>query len=319
MNFQGLRSVEDHNFYFDLAIKRTKKKVDEIRKQFHSGNPLFKSKKIELTKLESIESEIREQLINISKSYPSFDNLSEFYQHLIRLTLDLPYLKKSLAALKWCTEKNSEFLRKYKEKIKHTTEIPRMNQYRREFYGRIGSTLKQIRDNLSYLEKARRTMLSYPSIKTGLSTIVIVGFPNVGKSTLLSQLTTSKPKIENYAFTTQGINQGFATFNDEKIQFLDTPGTLNRFEKQNAIEQISTLAIKYLAEAIIYVFDLTEVFPMEKQVKLYQNLKKTKKPILIYLAKTDITDEDTVNKFKKKYKVLNVKELKTSIAKLDVL
>jgi len=319
MNFQDLKSVEEANFYFDVAIKRTKKKIDLIRKQTHKGNPLFKSKKIELTKLESIESEINQQLTKILISYPSFDNLPEFYQQLIRLTIDLPYLKKSLASIKWCTGKNKEFLKKYKEKIKHTTEISRMNQYRREFYGRIGSTLKQIKPHLAYLEKARRIMLSYPSIKTSLATIAIAGFPNVGKTTLLSKITTSTPEIKNYAFTTKGINQGFATINKEKVQFLDTPGTLNRFEKQNTIEKVANIAIKYVAEAIIYVFDLTEVYPLEKQIRLYNQLKKTKKPILIYLAKTDITDEDTVNKFKKKYKTLNVKELKKEIEKLDII
>ena len=40
--------------------------------------------------------------------------------------------------------------------------------------------------------------------------VALFGFPNVGKSTLLSKLTPSKPKIANYSFTTKRINMGYS-------------------------------------------------------------------------------------------------------------
>ena len=254
MNFQDLKTVGNADFYLDVAIKRTKKYLDELREGSLRGTPLQRSKFMELSKLESVETELNNQLTKVLKSFPSLDNLSEFYKELIAVTLDYPYIKRSLAAIKWCNGKNREFLRLYKDKIKNSTEISRINQYRREFYGRVASALKQINKHLEYLEYSRKMMLSYPSIKTSLTTIAIAGFPNVGKSTLLSKLTPAKPKIANYAFTTQNINMGYAEFNGEKVQFMDIPGTLNRFEKQNIIEKIATLAIKYVAEAVIYIF-----------------------------------------------------------------
>ena len=319
MNFQDLKRVENYNFYLDVAIKRTKKRIDELRQGSLRGSNLQRSRFLELSKLESIENELSQQLMKVMKSFPSFDNLSEFYKELIDVTLDMAQLKRSLASLKWCAEKNREFLRMYKNKIKNATEIPIINQHRREFYGRVSSTLKQIRKNLEYLELSRKTMLDFPSIKTSLTTIAIAGFPNVGKSTLLSKLTTAKPKIAAYAFTTQGVNLGYGEFNGEKIQFLDIPGTLARFEKQNTIERIATLAIKYVAEAIIYVFDLTETYPIEQQIRLYENLKKSRKPIIIYLSKTDVIDKETVDEFKKKYKALtSLGELKQELEKIKV-
>jgi nucleolar GTP-binding protein len=259
--------------------------------------------------------------MKVLKSFPSIDNLSEFYKELINITLDYAYIKKSLASLKWCVEKNKEFLKTYKNKIKLATEIERINQYRKEFYGRVASTLKQINKHLEYLEFSRRTMLDYPSIKTSLTTIAIIGFPNVGKSTLLSKLTTAKPKIASYAFTTTGINIGYAEINSNKIQFLDTPGTLNRFERQNTVERIATLAIKYIADGMIYVFDLTEASsPLEDQVKLYENLKKSRKPIIIFLSKTDAADKEKIEKFKGKYgAVANTEELKERLKDIKVL
>jgi len=301
MNFQDLKSVETSKFYLDVAIRRTKKRIDLLRQQRRKGTLLQKSKKLELSKLESVDFELRDLLFPILKSYPSFDNLSEFYKELIKTTIDLPYMKKSLAAIKWCVEKNAHFMRLYKNKIRRSTEITRINQYRREYYGRISSTMRQIDKHLIYLEEARKIMKGYPAIKTSLPTVAITGFPNVGKSTLLTKITTAKPKIAEYAFTTQRINQGFATINGEKIQFLDTPGTLDRFEKQNVIEKMASLAIKYLAEVIIYVFDPTETYEVKMQIELLRNLKKSRKPIIIYLSKTDVADKEVVKEFKKKY------------------
>ena len=311
MNFQDLKTVETADFYLDIAIKRTKKKMEKLREESLRGTPLQRSKFIELSKLESIESEIKQQFFPIVKSFPSLDNLPEFYKHLIEVTLDVVYLKKSLASLQWCAKKNGDFLRYYKQRIKLSTEIGRINQYRREFYGRLASTLKQIKPHLEYLEFARKTMRDYPTIKTSLTTVAIAGFPNIGKSTLLAKLTTAKPKIAVYPFTTQGINIGYAEINNEKIQFMDTPGTLARFEKQNVIEKVATLALKYVAEAIIYIFDLTEPYPLEQQIKLYEQLKKSRTPVITYLSKTDILNKAVVDDFKRKYDVVTtIEELK---------
>lgn len=322
MNFQDLKKVEPAEHYLDVAIKRTKARMNELREGSLRGSQLKRSQFIELSKLESIEKELNAQLSVIPSSFPSFDNLSEFYQHLISLTLDIPELKRSLASIGWCLSKNKEFLKIYKNRIKAATEIIRINQYRREFYGRVASTLNQIKHNLAYLEFARKTMLSYPSIKTSLTTIAIVGFPNVGKSTLLSKLTTAKPKIATYAFTTKEVNLGYSLINNKEIQFLDIPGTLNRLERQNIIEQIATLAVKYLAEAIIYVFDLAETaYSLDDQIKLYEQLKKSRKPIIIYLSKTDMIDKKEIEKFKEKYKtaITDIDNLKEELKSIKVL
>lgn len=322
MNFQDLKHVETADFYLDVAIKRTKKKIDELREGSLRGANIQRSKFLELSKLESIESELNSLLSNVVQSFPSFDNLPEFYRQLLDLTLDVGYLKQSLASIQWCLRKIREFLRFYKQKIKYSTEIDKINVFRRQYYGRVASALKQINKHLNYLEFSRKTMLDYPTIKTSMTTIAIAGFPNVGKSTLLAKLTTAKPKIAHYAFTTKGINIGYSEINNNKIQFLDTPGTLNRFEKMNNVEKVAIIAIKYASEAIIYVFDLTESsYSIDDQIKLLEHLKKTKKPILIYLSKTDILDENKVNEFKKQFKDAKVdaEELKKALTKLKVL
>ncbi len=150
----------------------------------------------------------------------------------------------------------------------------------------------ELKKDLEFLEFARKTLKEFPVVKNIFS-VCITGFPNVGKTTLLAKLTLSKAEIAPYPFTTKRLNIGYF----DKIQVIDTPGTLNRFNKMNWIEQQAFLAMKYIADLIIYIFDLTEPYPLNEQLKLLEKIKKLNKPIIIYLSKSDIIEKDLIENF----------------------
>ncbi|MBU0461080.1 MAG: 50S ribosome-binding GTPase [Nanoarchaeota archaeon] len=208
-----------------------------------------------------------------------------------------------MGGLKWGLDKAERFSQDYIIKIKKCRDLQKINEYRREYYGRISSIIKQIKPNLEYLEKARKVMKDYPAIKTDIFTVCIAGFPNVGKTTLLQKITGAKAEIDDYAFTTRRLNTGYFETDYGKVQFIDTPGTLNRFNKMNYIEKLAYLAINYCAELIVYVFDLTEPYPLTDQQNLLAELKKSGKDIVVYLSKTDILEKQKVADFLKKNKL----------------
>ncbi|XP_050286611.1 serine/threonine-protein phosphatase 7 long form homolog isoform X4 [Quercus robur] len=81
-------------------------------------------------------------------------------------------------------------------------------------------------------ERLSETLRAMPVVDLETPTLCLVGAPNVGKSSLVRILSTGKPEIYNYPFTTRGILMGHIAFNYQNFQVTDTPGLLKRCDEQ---------------------------------------------------------------------------------------
>ncbi|MFH1770296.1 MAG: GTPase [archaeon] len=303
MGFNEIPKIENYKFYLDVAFKAGRTKASTKRGSIRGDN-LNKAKILEFMKIETVERALKSRLFSIVNSFPNFDNLAEFYSELVNNLIEYDELKKSLGAMNWASKKIAEFSNKFKTSIRRSTDVQATKDHSKQYYGRISSVMRQISKNLQFLENTRKILRNFPSIKENMFTVAITGFPNIGKSTLLSKITSSRPEINSYSFTTKNLNVGYMIHGNQKIQFIDTPGTLNRLNKMNEIEKTAYLAIKYCAHMIIYVYDLSEPYPISEQKELLENLKELDKPIIVYLSKTDILDKKVVTEFMKKNKVI---------------
>ncbi|MBW2979018.1 50S ribosome-binding GTPase [Candidatus Woesearchaeota archaeon] len=323
MNFQGLMKIEKPDFYIDVAFSRANKRAGQQRSKLKGKklNRMKKSRIMELDKIATVRITLINQMDKILNSYPQTAHLDIFYLELVKSTLDYYMLKKSLGALNWVKKQITVLFKKYNEKIKKSQKLEYINKYRNEFYGRAVSVLKQVKKNLEYLEHARKVMRDYPSIKTGMPTIVIAGYPNVGKSTLLRKLTSAKPAVASYPFTTKKIMLGYL---GKKIQFIDTPGLLDRpIGKRNQIERQAILALKHLAEKMIFMLDPSETcgYEIKDQIKLMNEMKKSLRvETIVVLNKIDLASPEQMSKVSKlkaipisAEKGTGIKELKEKI------
>ena len=132
-----------------------------------------------------------------------------------------------------------------------------------------------------------------------IADIGIVGMPNSGKSSLLSVLTSAKPKIANYPFTTLNPNLGVASYDDKEITLADIPGLI-----EGAHEGIG-LGDKFLrhierCKNILHLIDITNdnlfenYSKVRKELFKYSNKLTNKKEIIVF-NKTDMISEDEIN------------------------
>lgn len=288
MNLHGLGKVETYQTYLDMAFTSANKTLDTARQQAKGETRIIKSRKIEEVRIRVIGRSLQSNLEMLGKKFPNIDELDPFYVELIKCTLDYTMLKKSLAALGWAKRQIQTLQREYTQKIRRVKQLEQVNKTRAAFSGRVSSVMKQIRKNLEYLEHTRKVMRQFPSIKTGRKTIAFAGAPNVGKSTLLSVLTSSKPQVAHYPFTTKKLNIGY---DSKKRQYIDTPGLLDRpIADRNPIERQAILAIKHVADIIVFVVDPTEEcgYTIAEQRNLLNEVRKRfKLPIIVVANKAD--------------------------------
>ena len=314
MNFEKIPPLETPKQLLDIAFRKAREKVNN--KEF-KGRPVDRARDKARVKIDMSSGYLQSRLRKAIKDYPSLDHLPNFYIKLLKLTLDIVALKKSLAALNWAEGKVLFFQRMYSKKIMSAREYETVQKQLKEYFGRVSSVTKQVRNNIEYLNESRRIMKTYPDIKERY-TVCLYGFPNVGKSTLLNQLAKTKAKTAGYSFTTISINCGFLDGKNPKkedsIQILDVPGTLARKEKMNLIELQAELVIEELANLVVYVFDLTEPFPFKDQVKLYNKIKK-KRLVVAYLSKQDLLTEEQKRKFSEEMglPILSIEQIREQI------
>jgi len=238
--------------------------------------PFDTVKKTNIAKINAIGDMTVTTLLKYVRAFPRMDKEEEFFAELVDVIIGVDELKKALASMTWCAEKASHLQRMYLHKVKKAPSIDAVAKVTREFYGRFSSVVNQIDKDLKFAQRARDELKQLPTVDPEVPTIVIAGYPNVGKSQLTERISTAKPVVASYPFTTKGIQVGHFKSGWRTYQVVDTPGLLDReLEERNAIELQAILALKYLADIIVFVFDPSETcgYSMERQEALLRSIR----------------------------------------------
>lgn len=280
----------------EIAFSRARKQAEKMGKQ---RNRLQESKEKATKKIATSAAYFSEKLQQAVKGFPSMQKIHPFHRELIATTVDLEAMLRALGQMSAARRITERLKRQY---IGKTRSLGKGEEKRAallvsEFYGRLASLAKSLGKGIAAYNENAKKMLELPNIRFDLPTAIIAGYPNTGKTTILSRLTKSKPKIAAYPFTTQHLQIGYLIQNYFEFQLIDTPGLLDRpLEKRNRIERKAIAALQHLANAIIFVADPTTRcgFELQKQVNLLKEIEKEFKEtkILVVLNKADIASKE---------------------------
>jgi len=299
-------AFESSEQLLDSAFRNARQKAAQFKARERFDR--FRQVRIEEAALVSETADfIMEKIQETVKSFPDFTMQNAFYKELAESTIDMSELKKALGHL----SESKHLIKKLKyEHLKRLHAVQRREKWqgmsleRKKFYGRIASIVKKMQASIEVLKQAVKKLKELPKIDNESFTVVLAGFPNSGKTTMLKRLTGSEPLIAHYAFTTKSIKQGFFEQDFHKIQVFDTPGLLDRMpEERNAVEKKTAAALKHLSQLIVFIADVSKNTPYsaEDNLSLLEKLRKefAGRKFFAVLNKCDNADEAVKQKLEK--------------------
>lgn len=183
--------------------------------------------------------------------------------------------------------------RDYVRLIKYAQSLFQCKQLKRAGLGRMATICKRLKDPLVYLEQVRQHLGRLPSIDPNTRTLLICGYPNVGKSSFLRSVSRADVDVQPYAFTTKSLFVGHFDYKYLRFQAIDTPGILDHpLEEMNTIEMQSITAVAHLRSAVLYFMDLSEQcgYSVQDQIKLFHNIRPlfANKIVYVIINKVDV-------------------------------
>ncbi|MEM4700417.1 MAG: GTPase [Candidatus Nezhaarchaeales archaeon] len=284
----------------DIAFRRARKAGAAAPK---AGPPELKVKVKEGARVSCAGGVVLSRLRKVLTSAPDFPSLHPFYYELADILVGVGNVRKALAHVKWGEGMVARLMKEYLRRVRRAKSGREAAEARRAFYGRLSSILRDLEPSLSLLREASLKLRELPSIDVSGVVVVVAGAPNVGKSSFVRCVSTAKPKVAPYPFTTRSVLVGHLRWRGVEVQVMDTPGLLDRpLHERNPIERQAIASLRHLAKAAIFIIDASETsgYSLEQQVNVYREISRelSSIPFVPALNKIDLAKVAQVERAK---------------------
>ncbi|SAM03740.1 hypothetical protein [Absidia glauca] len=288
-NFKKIEPVPTSTDFIDIILSKTQRKTPTV---IHKNYNIGRIRQFYMRKVKFTQESFEEKFKNILDEFPKLEDIHPFYADLMNVLYDRDHYKLALGQINTARHLIDQVAKDYVRLLKFGDSLYRCKQLKKAALGRMATVMKRQKDSLAYLEQVRQHLSRLPSIDPNTRTLLICGYPNVGKSSFINKITRADVDVQPYAFTTKSLFVGHMDYKYMRWQVIDTPGILDHpLEERNTIEMQSITAMAHLRSCIMYFMDLSEQcgYSVEDQVKLFHSIKPlfANKPIVLVINKID--------------------------------
>jgi len=279
VEFEKIPTVPTADEILDRSFRRAAKKMAEKSNKERANTEFVRA----------VGAAIHDRMVYIIRGFPEFEKLPPFYREMADILFSLDRIRQSLGAVGWAAKHTKMVGNQLVLQARKTEDNAVI---RKRAVARLASMVHQVDKDLRFLNDVRNGLRQLPHIEETF-TVVIAGYPNVGKSSFIRRVSSAEPEVASYPFTTKGIIVGHRITGREKVQLVDTPGILDRpAEERNAIEKQALSAMMNVASAILFILDPSEHcgYPMGVQLRLLDEVKgMVQVPVVVVANKSDLT------------------------------
>jgi len=288
--FKDIQTIPPAKQLIDIVLSRTNRKTPTV---VHPGYKISRIRSFYMRKVKYCQSTYGEKFSKIVDEFPKIDDIHPFYADLCNVLYDRDHYKLALGQVGACKKLIDNIAKDYVRMMKFADSLYKCKMLKRAALGRMCTSVKKLQGSLSYLEEVRQHLGRLPSINPATRTLILTGYPNVGKSSFMNIVTNANVDVQPYAFTTKSLFVGHLDYNYVRWQVIDTPGILDHpLEERNTIEMTAITALAHLPAAVLFFVDVSEMcgYTIATQVALFHSIKPLfrNRPLLIVLNKSDL-------------------------------
>jgi len=294
--------VPTYKDFVDIVLSKTQRKTPTV---IHKHYKISRIRDFYMRKVKFTQQSFHDKLSIITSEFPIVANLHPFYGTLMNVLYNTDHYKLALGGINKARQLIDDCAKDYVKLLKYGDSLYRCKCLKRAALGRMVTIMKGQNKNLAYLEEIRQHINRLPTIDPNTRTLLITGFPNVGKSSFINKISRADVEVQPYAFTTKSLYVGHTDYKYLRWQVIDTPGILDHaLEERNSIEMQAVAALIHIRAVVLYIMDVSEQcgHTLEEQLALFKNIKPSfsNRPILVVVNKVDIIKPDELPEEKKK-------------------
>ncbi|BCS18048.1 putative GTPase NOG1 [Aspergillus puulaauensis] len=288
--WKDIPPVPTNQEFLDIVLSRTQR---QLPTQIRAGFKISRIRGFYTRKVKYTQETFGEKFQAILDGFPRLQDIHPFHKDLMNTLYDADHFRIALGQVSTAKHLIETVSRDYVRLIKYAGSLFQCKQLKRAALGRMATICRRLKDPLVYLEQVRQHLGRLPSIDPNTRTLLICGYPNVGKSSFLRSISRADVDVQPYAFTTKSLFVGHFDYKYLRFQAIDTPGILDHpLEEMNTIEMQSITAIAHLRSAVMYFMDLSEQcgYSVSDQIKLFHNIRPlfANKIVFVVVNKIDV-------------------------------